>query len=135
MKKILLSGLIAAVTLLIVSFAALYFTIYFFPGLALEYYEPAFRSTQGGTIMYFLHPFVLSFGLAWFWDRFKSQFAKPRFLKELEFGLVYVIIATLPCFWLVYSAMNVSVEQVLTWIIYGFVQAVIAAAVFVRINP
>lgn len=135
MKKVLLSGLVAAIILLIVAVAALYFTIYMLPSLALEYYEPAFRSTERGTIMYFLHPFILSFALAWFWDRFKGQFDKPRLLKELEFAMVYLVVATLPGMWMIYSAMSVSIEQVGTWLLYGFVQAFIAAAVFVRMNP
>lgn len=135
MKKVLLSGLIATIILFIVSVVALYATIYLLPELALEYYEPAFRSTQQGTIMYFLHPLIISFALAWFWDRFKGQFGKPRLLKELEFGLVYLVVATIPSMWMIYSAMAVSIEQVLTWLLYGFVQALIAAAVFVRVNP
>ncbi|MBX7142530.1 MAG: hypothetical protein K1X63_15760 [Chitinophagales bacterium] len=135
MKKVLLSGLIAAFVLLIVSVGVLYFTVYFFPNLALEYYDPAFRSSSKGTVLYFVHPFILSFALAWFWDRFKTQFDKPRLLKELEFGLVYLVVATLPSMWMIYSAMSVTIEQVGTWLLYGFIQAVIAAAVFVRVNP
>ena len=135
MKKILLSGLIAGILLFVLAIAALYATLYLLPNLALEYYNPAFKSNETGYILYCAHPFILSFALAWFWDRFKSQFGKAVWLRDLEFGVVYSIVATLPGMWIIYSAMTVSLEQIATWVIYGFVQATVAGIVFAKVNP
>jgi len=135
MKKILISGLVAGVILLLFSIAVLYLTIFLLPNLALQYYNPAFKSDNGSATLYFIHPFILSFALAWFWDRFKNQFGKAIWLKDLEFGLVYSIVATLPSMWIIYSAMNVTLEQVVTWFIYGLLQAAVAGIVFAKINP
>ena len=135
MKKVLISGAIAGIILFLVSIVSLYVTIFLLPNLALQYYNPAFKSTSSGSIMYFIHPFIISFALAWFWDRFKGQLGKSFWIKDLEFGIIYSLVAVLPGMWLIYSAMSVSFEQVLTWFAYGFVQAVIAGVVFARFNP
>src|SRR4030095_227025 len=107
MKKILLSGLASAVALIIFSAVALYATIWLLPNLALEYFDPAFRGNAKGTVLYFLHPIVLSFALAWFWERFKTMFTGGFTMRGIEFGLVYLLVATLPSMWMIYSAMSV----------------------------
>jgi len=135
MKKVLISGAVAGFILFIVSIVSLYLTVLILPNLALEYYSPAFKSTSLGKILYFIHPFIVSFALAWFWDRFKGQLGKSFWIKDLEFGVIYSLVATLPCMWIIYSAMAVTFEQVLTWFVYGFIQAVIAGVVFARLNP
>jgi len=135
MKKILISGIVVGIILFIFSILSLYLTIYLLPSLALEYYNPAFKSNESGDILYFIHPFIVSFALAWFWDRFKSQLGKSFWVKDLEFGIIYSVVATLPSMWIIYSAMSVSLEQVFTWFFYGFIQAVIAGVVFARLNP
>jgi len=135
MKKVLISGIVAGIILFVVSILSLYLTIYFLPDLALQYYNPAFKSNETGNILYFIHPFIISFALAWFWDRFKGQLGKSFWVKDLEFGIIYCVVATLPNMWLIYSAMSVTLEQVITWFIYGFIQAVIAGVVFARLNP
>ena len=135
MKKILISGLIAGILLLLLAIAALYITLFFLPNLALEYFNPAFKSNETANMLYYAHPFILSFALAWFWDRFKGQFGKALWLRDLEFGIVYTIVATLPSMWIIYSAMSVSIEQIATWFIYGFVQATVAGIVFAKVNP
>jgi len=50
MKKIILSGLLAAVVLLILSVVCLYVTIWALPTMAAQYYEPAVE-TQAGRYM------------------------------------------------------------------------------------
>jgi len=135
MKKILISGSVTGVVLVIFSVVALYATIWLLPNVALEYYDSAFRSNGNGVVLYYLHPFVLSFALAWFWERFKVVFTGNFMMRGIEFGLVYLIVATLPAMWLIYSAMTVTLTIVLTWCAYGFIQAVIAGLICERLNP
>ena len=135
MRKVIISGIVAGIILFVVSVLSLYLTIYLLPSLALEYYNPAFKSNSIGNVLYFIHPFIIAFALAWFWDRFKDQLGKSFWVKDLEFGIIYSVVATLPSMWIIYSAMSVTLEQVATWFIYGFIQSVIAGIVFNRLNP
>jgi hypothetical protein len=135
MKKIFISGSITGVVLVIFSIVALYATVWLMPNVALEYYDSAFRSNGTGAILYYLHPFILALALAWFWDRFKGVFTGNFVMRGIEFGLVYLIVATLPAMWIIYSAMSVTLTIVLTWFAYGFIQAVIAGLIFERLNP
>ena len=135
MKKIVVPGLLAGVLLLIASYAALYLTVKFFPWIAEEYYNPMFSMEGDKAVMFFLHPFILAFGLAWFWDRFKGLFHGNFIWRGFEMGVVYGLIATLPSTWMTFSAISVSLQIVLTWFAYGLFQAVVAGIVFAKLNP
>ncbi len=135
MKKLLSSGLVAGVVLLALSFGMLYLTILVFPNLAEQYYNPIFRTDSDRNFLFYIHPFVLGLALAWFWERFKEQFSGHFLLRALELGVVYAIVAVLPTMWITFSAIDVSLTMVLTWLLYGFVQAIVAGIVFTKMNP
>lgn len=135
MKKVLISGLVAGIALLLFSIAALYLTILLFPNLALEYYDPAFQSGEERSLLYYLHPFVLGFALAWFWERFKGVLTGGFTMRGIEFGIIYSLVATLPAMWIIFSAMSVTLTLVVTWFIYGLIQSIIAGLICEKINP
>lgn len=135
MKKIIVVGLTAGVTLFLLSFAMLYLTVNLFPSLAEEYYNPVFKSGGTRDILFYLHPFVLSLAISWFWERFKGLFKGNILYRGLEFGAVYAFIAMLPVMWITFSAIDVSFTMVFTWFFYGFVQAFIAGVIFAKMNP
>jgi len=135
MKKILILGLIAGCILFIVSYGGLFMAVKFFPGLFMEYNNPLFNSDGGRDVLFYLHAFIFSFALSWFWDRFKGLFKGALILRGLEFGLVYSVIALLPVMWISFSALDITVVMVLSWFLYGLVQAIIAGLVFAKINP
>jgi len=135
MKKFLVKGLAAGAALLILSYIALYLVVAFFPSMAEQYYDPIFSFEGEKGIMYFIHPFILSFALAWFWRRFKSLFHGPFWWRGIEMGLVYGLIATLPAMWITFSAMSVSFGLVFSWLIYGVLQAVVVGIIFAKISP
>ena len=135
MKRIISSGLIAGVVLLILSVLALYATIWFFPTLASQYYDPAFDNQSGRYLIYYAHPFVIALALAWFWDRFKGALKGSYLGKGIEFGLIYALIAIFPVLWLTYSALAVSLAMVGTWLVFGLLQGVIAGLLFEKFNP
>jgi hypothetical protein len=135
MKKIISSGLIAGVVLLILSILSLYATIYFFPTLAAQYYDPAFDSQSGRYMIYYAHPFVIGLALAWFWDRFKTVLRGSNLTRGLEFGVIYALIAIFPAMWITYSALSVSLAMVSTWLVFGLLQGVVAGLVFEKLNP
>jgi hypothetical protein len=114
----------------------LYFFVAVFPKHAEEYFSPVFRWSNAGTDwMFYAHPFVLSFALKWFWERYKGLFTGSVLLRAFEVALVYGIVALLPVLWLTFSAIDISWQMVTTWLIYGILQAFVAGIIFAKINP
>ncbi|NUO01395.1 MAG: hypothetical protein HUU01_12360 [Saprospiraceae bacterium] len=135
MKKVILPGIIAGFVLLAFSYLALFLLVSFLPSLAEQYYNPVFSQEGDKTILYFLHPFVLSFALAWFWERFKGQFEGHWTLRGLELGLVYGIVATLPSMWITFSSLALSFTLVASWFVYGIFQAAVVGLIYAKMNP
>jgi len=135
MKKIVIGGLVAGGILLVLSVLGLYSTIWLFPGLASQYFDPAFNTGEGRVVLYYIHPFIISIALSWFWNRFKGVLTGSFITKGIEFGLIYTLIATLPVMVLIYSAMSVSISIVTTWFILALLQGTVAGLVFEKVNP
>jgi len=135
MKKIIISGLIAGCILFVLSYGGLYLAVRFFPSIFVEYNNPLFNSDGSRDVLFYLHAFIFSFALSWFWDRFKSLFKGMFIIRGLEFGLIYSIIALLPVMWISFSALDITIPMVTSWFLYGLTQAIIAGVVFAKINP
>lgn len=97
MLKIIKLGLLAGVILFIVSYGGLYLSIKYFPSFFVEYNNPLFNSDGSRDLLFYSHAFVISFSLAWFWERFKSLFIGNFILKGIEFGIIYSLIAFPNC--------------------------------------
>lgn len=135
MKKIILSGLVAGILLFILSYGGLYFAVKFFPSLFIEYNNPIFNSDGSRDILFYMHAFIISFALSWFWDRFKGLFKGGFIIRGLEFGFVYSIVALLPVMWITFSALDITITMVISWFLYGLTQSIVAGLVFVKTNP
>lgn len=135
MKKVLYSGLIAGISLFIISYGGLFLAITFIPELFVVYNNPLFNSDGSRDVLFYLHAFIISFALSWFWERFKSLFNGNFLLRGIEFGFVYAIVALLPVMWITFSSLDITIIMVLSWFFYGFLQAVVAGIIFARINP
>lgn len=135
MKKVLTTGLIGGIVLFIISYGGLFLSIRFFPELFVTYNNPLFNSDGSKDILFYLHAFIISFALSWFWERFKGLFHGPFILRGLEFGLVYAIVALLPVMWITFSSIDITFIMVASWFLYGLVQAVLAGILFAKINP
>lgn len=131
----MVSGVIAGVVLLALSYVALQATVLMFPSLAEEYFNPVFSLGGSKTILYFIHPFVLSIALSWFWERFKSMFGGSFIMRGIELGVVYGLVATLPCMWLIFSSLDFSANLVVSWFLYGVFQAIVAGIIYAKSNP
>ena len=135
MKKIFTSGIIAGIILLIISYAALYVTIYLFPGIADEYYSPTFRDGSDRMWMYLAHSFVMAITFSWFWQNFKEKIQGSWLYRGVWVGLIYGAVALLPAMWLTFSSINVSLQMVFSWYVYGIFQACVAGLIFAKTNP
>lgn len=135
MKRIILSGLIAGVLLFILCYGGLYLGIRFFPALFMDYNNPLFNSDGNRDVFFYMHAFIISFALSWFWDRFKGLFHGHFILRGLEFGFVYAMVSLLPVMWITFSSLDITFFMVLSWFLYGFFQAVVAGTLFAKLNP
>lgn len=135
MKKIIFPGLVAGVILLILSIFGLYINIWFFPDLAMQYFQPTFNEQSSRIMLYFIHPFIIAMALSWFWNRTKSKLTGSFISRGIEFGIIYSLMATLPSMWLVFSSITVSLTMVITWFVLGVLQAIVAGLVCEKMNP
>ncbi|MGV3509083.1 MAG: hypothetical protein ACO1N7_07325 [Sphingobacteriaceae bacterium] len=135
MKKVLFSGIIAGISLFIISYGGLFLAIKFVPELFVVYNNPLFNSDGSRDVLFYLHAFIISFALSWFWERFKSLFSGNFLLRGIEFGFVYAIVSLLPVMWITFSSLDITIVMVLSWFFYGFLQAVVAGVIFAKINP
>jgi hypothetical protein len=133
-KKIIFSGLATGIVLLLLSVIGLYGTVWLFPGLAVQYFDPTFDSQSERAVFYFTHPFVAGLALAWFWDRCKDLFTGSFLGRAIEFGLLYWLVAVFPMMWLIYSAINVSLALVGSWLVLGLLQGMAAGLLLEKMN-
>jgi len=135
MKNIIKPALIAGLILFVVSYGGLYLAVQFLPFLFVKYINPMFTSDSNRDILFYSHAFVLSFALAWFWERFKGLFKGNPVVRGLEFGLVYSVVALIPVMWITFSSLDITFIMVLSWFFYGLCQAMVAGIVFAKVNP
>ena len=133
MKNSLKTILVAGIAVLIVSLGLLYSFGYLLPSLMEEYYEPVFRSNSFSTDwLFYIHPFVLSSAIYWFWERSQASFEGSSLTKAMKVAFMYGLVALLPVLWLTFSAVNISAMMVITWVGFGIIQAFAAAIIFAR---
>lgn len=135
MKRFLIKGIVGGLVLLLFSYLAIYLIVALFPNLAEQYYDPIFSFDGDRAVLYFIHPFILSFALAWFWRRFKGLFHGSFWWRGFEVGLVYGLIATLPAMWIIYCSISVSLAMVVSWLLYGFFQAIVLGIIYAKLSP
>lgn len=135
MKTIIFPGLVAGVVLLILSVLGLYLNIWLFPDLAMQYFQPTFNEQSSRIMLYFIHPFIIAMALSWFWNRTKSKLAGSFITRGIEFGIIYTLMATFPSMWLVFSSITVSLTMVLSWFVFGLIQAIVVGLVCEKMNP
>jgi len=135
MQKFLTKSLLAGSILLALNFIGFYINMFFFPSIAEQYFSPTFDMSGYKGILFLLHPFVLSFSLAWFWLGFKDQLSGSIWVKGHELGLVYGAIAVFPSMWMILSAFDVTPALVITWLIHGIIQGTVVGVIYAKINP
>ena len=135
MKKVLIAILTSTLVLFLLSLGMLQLAILFFPGLATEYFSPVFRTAGDNDWMYFAHPLVLSLSLKWFWEKYKNTLKGNLFLKAIELALIYGVVAMVPVLWLTFSAIDISMNMIITWLVYGCIQSFAAGIIFGKLNP
>jgi hypothetical protein len=135
MKKIILSGLLTGLVLFLASQVVSKIFGIIFPAINAEYQNPnLFRSFKDPLmLLFFVHPFLVGILLAWFWNKTKNIFGE-NINGGVKFGLVYWIIATIPGMFATYSSMPYSLAIVMSWLVSGLVEAILAGIILQKLN-
>lgn len=135
MKKIILSGLLIGLINFIASMLVSKIFGIVFPVLDAEYQNPnLFRLwTDPLMLLFFVYPFLLGIILAWLWEKTKNIYGVD--LKGgLNFGLTYWVVATIPGMFATYSSMPYSGLMVISWLVGGLVQALLAGIILSKLS-
>ncbi|HEX3007807.1 MAG TPA: hypothetical protein VHO90_09355 [Bacteroidales bacterium] len=136
MKKVLVPGLVAAVGMFVAGMAiGLLFNLVF-PSVKTEYENTSIFRPMDDPLMflYFIQPLLLSFALAWVWNRSKASAQGSIWKIAFNYAFVYWIVATLPGMLMTVSSFKVTVLMTLTWTLSSFFQAFVAMLIIVRLN-
>lgn len=136
MKKILLSGLVAAIGMIVVSIAVGLLFHVLFPSVKMEYENyQLFRAGNDPVMyLYFLQPFLLSFALAWLWEKAKVLFEGTLAKKSLYYALIYWVVATVPGLLMTISSFKISLLMTLTWLVSAFLQVWSGSFFIIKMN-
>jgi len=137
MKKIIIPGFVIAIVMLIFSLGMGPVTNFLFPGVMTEYQNPQlFRAwTDPLMSLYFLHPFLVGFILAWIWNKTKPLFKhKIWWQRGICFGLIYWL-TTIPGMFISYASFPISLAMTISWSLSLFVQAIAAGKLLAKMNP
>ncbi|HEX6977083.1 MAG TPA: hypothetical protein VF185_01825 [Patescibacteria group bacterium] len=134
MGKIIKQGLIIGVINLIVTFILSQGLSFLIPSLGSQYQSGLFRPwTDPLMMLFFLHPFIVGFVLAYFWNKLGSHIeGKKVSQKALNFAILYFLIATIPGMFVTYTSFNVSALMVGVWTVEGFIAAYIAGFILAK---
>ncbi|MFA5947639.1 MAG: hypothetical protein WC806_01540 [Candidatus Gracilibacteria bacterium] len=137
MKKIFTSGLVAAVVMIALGMGVGYLFNAIFPSLVYEYNNVNIYRPWSDPLMmlYFLHPILLGFMLAWGWDKIKKiASGKTDLCKGVRFGFITFVILTIPGMLISYASFQISLLMILSWTIGSFVQLLIAGMIYAKMN-
>lgn len=133
--KLIRNAIIVGVVLTIFSYLSILLLLKVFPAIFEDYYNPIFISSGLRDLLFYLHGFVLALALAWIWHKTKSLYHGAALIRAFEFGFMYTLTAFIPIFWITLSAMDLSLSMIVSWIIYGAIQTIIAGFIFAKIDP
>jgi hypothetical protein len=137
MAKIISTGLIAGLVMLVASVALMWIFPYMFPGLNAEYSKTGMFRSWSDPLMYYvyLNPIILGLILSWVWQKIKTLYKGKKSINNgIKFGLTVWIISTVPGMLMTLSSFNISLLMVFTWALTGFIQLVLAGMIFGKIN-
>jgi hypothetical protein len=144
MKKIILPGLLVGVANFIASMLVSQIFRVIFPSVNAEYTNPNLFRAYSDPLMllFFVYPFLLGIILAWFWNKTKTLFVSPEAGSRpggstraaIKFALTYFVVSTIPGMFVTYSSMPYSFLIVLSWLVEGLLNGLIAGIILAKLN-
>lgn len=132
MRRVFFIGLLAGVTMLIVSLAWGAVASMAWPQLATAYQEGQVFRPWSDPLMsiFFLHPIMVGVIMAWLWSKTKHLLKIALPLKHgVAFGLIYWAVS-IPGMIISYATFQISLLMVLSWTLNGLLQAIVAGIIF-----
>jgi hypothetical protein len=136
-KRVVLSGMIAGIGMLIINVVLSSAYTVFFPTLQREYENGyLFRSWSDPVMsIYFVHPILAGLFLAWIWDKTKSLFGGLKWWSGgYKFGLIYWLFSVMGMI-MTYSSFQVSLLLVGSWTVSILIEGVLTGLLFAKLNP
>lgn len=136
MKKIVLSGFLGGLALLLLEVVFTQLTNLAYPSIAKEYQNTnLFRPwTDPLMSLIFFNPFVVAFIWAWIWDKTKKLFEQKNiWLRGLYFGLVFGVIS-IPGMLISFASFQISLIMILSWTKMLFLEGILLGWVFAKVN-
>ncbi|MBD3300376.1 MAG: hypothetical protein GF347_03415 [Candidatus Moranbacteria bacterium] len=136
MKKLIRTGLLTGIAMLVVNVLLNPLFNAIFPNLQTAYEtNPVFRPWEDPIMMlFFAYPIVLGLVFAWIWDKSKTLFAGSDLKKGLNFGLIFFFVSGLPGFIINYSSFKLPLVMILTWTIMSLVNGIVGGIVLAKLN-
>jgi len=106
-----------------------------FPSINAQYQNTnLFRPwTDPLMLLFFVYPFLTGIILAWFWNKTKNVFGE-NIKGGINFGITYWVIASIPGMFITYSSMPYSLLIVISWLVGGLVEALLAGVILSKLN-
>lgn len=134
MKKILFSGLVSGLVMLIVGMALNFVWHGLFPSLVVEYQNPMFRPWSDPLMsLIFVAPILSGFFMAWIWNMFKNYHMFSTGKKVLTFSGSLIILSVIGML-MTYSTFNMSLLMLATWTFGGATQYYLGTWVLAKMN-
>ncbi|MBT6690532.1 hypothetical protein HN903_01965 [archaeon] len=133
--KILWTGVLAAVLMIVVNMLLNVIYSKVFPGITEMYSSMDVFRSMGDPLMmlFFIYPLVLGIGLAWIWSYTKGIFKKDStFWAGLKFGWAYFVIAGIPIFFINVGSFDLPIMMIGTWVDMLAANGLIAGWVFAK---
>ena len=134
MKKILLSGLLVGLVMLVISVALNFLWPVIFPSVTVEYQTPLFRPWSDPLMsLIFVCPVLTGFFMAWVWNMFKNYHMFPISKKVLTFSGSFVVMSIIGMI-MTYSCFPISFLMLMTWCVSMVVQYFVGTWVLAKMN-
>lgn len=136
MKKVIWPGIVVGIASLVAGMILSYLFM-MIPSVNADYNNPAIMRSFSDPIMmwFFLYPFIQGIIWALAWDYVKPLFkGKDTCGKVRPFGFMIFLVSTIPGMFVTFVSMPYSFWTVISWTVGGFVDAMIAGHILVRMN-
>lgn len=136
MAKVIKTGFLAGLAMLLVSLLMGPVTNALFPSVMTEYQNPSLFRPWSDPLMslMFVYPIVVGFILAWVWDKTKQLFTQDTWWRRgVAFGMLYFLFS-LPGMLISYSSFPLSFAMVISWSLSILAQAIGAGLLLAKLN-
>jgi len=127
MKKIILSGIVAAVAMAVIGFIVNFIIGSIYPTFQDIYNNSNIfiSMTSMQSVLFWVYPLVLGIALAYLWTMIK--------VSPVKFAWIYFFIGALPAFFINVGSFNLPVMMIFSWTIMSYLNGLAAGLIFSKV--